>query len=384
VSGPVGPVVLAGTPTVVGTPAANSSQQAIQTVILRGNLEQTQAIAKNDPTLMKDTSTSAYYNQSVQGNQQLLSNGATTISLVKLVWGPISIQGNTAQATTYETWGTVYSDGQTELQENDRNVYTVVQSNGQWLIQADDHPDDQVAPAQSSGPGRRRPPPPIVAPSPPASVTPTGDISRNWSGYNATSGTFTSVTGTWIVPHVVGTAASAAAAASDATWVGIGGVSSRDLIQAGSEAQVAGPGDVVYDTWIELLPRSSQSIPLAVFPGDSLTTTISEDQSGSWTIALKNNTTGKTYQTTVQYRSSHSSAEWVEEAPSSGRSLIPLDSFGMVTFTNASTVRDGKTVNLVNAGAQAITMGGRGGQLLAVPSKLGSDGASFSVNETGG
>jgi hypothetical protein len=380
-TGSASPVAFAGTPTVVGTPAANPTDQAIQAVILRGNLEQSQAIARNDPTLMKDTSTSTYYNQSVQGNQQLSDAGATSIGLVKLVWGPISVQGSTAQATTYENWQTLYSNGQTELQENVRNVYTLTQSGNQWLIQADDHPDEQAQQTGTGGPTRRRPPPPSITTTPPAAVTPTTDQSRNWSGYDATSGTFTSVTGTWIVPHINASSANGATTAGDATWVGIGGVQSRDLIQAGSESDVVGPGDTVYDTWIEMLPRTSQTVPLAVLPGDSVTVTITQSQPGSWSIAMKNNTSGKTYQTTVKYQSSNSSAEWVEEAPSAQRGIIPLDNFGTVQFSNCTAVRDGKTLSLSDASAQAITMAGRGGQPLAVPSQLASDGRSFSVTQ---
>ena len=51
-------------------------------------------------------------------------------------------------------------------------------------------------------------------------------------------------------------------------------------------------------------------------------------------FALANNTTGQTYDTTQTYTSSHSSAEWVEEAPSGGRGgVLPLDNFGTIQFT---------------------------------------------------
>ena len=45
-----------------------------------------------------------------------------------------------------------------------------------------------------------------------------------------------------------------------------------------------------------------------------------------------------TYQTTLHYASSLSSAEWIEEAPSSGRRIIPIDDFGTVQFTAAMTI----------------------------------------------
>jgi hypothetical protein len=122
---------------------------------------------------------------------------------------------------------------------------------------------------------------------------------------------------------------------------------------------------------------------LAVRPGDSVTVSISEQSQGLWQISFQNNTTGKNYQTTVQYNSSNSSAEWVEEAPSgAGYGVMPLDSFGTINFSNASAVQNGQTVNLSQAGAQPITMLGSSGQKLAVPSSIGGDGASFSVSRT--
>src|SRR5205807_743579 len=67
--------------------------------------------------------------------------------------------------------------------------------------------------------------------------TPASSASRssNWSGYVANGGSFTAVTATWVVPQV-----SATSTGADATWVGIGGLNSRDLIQAGTQASVGG------------------------------------------------------------------------------------------------------------------------------------------------
>jgi hypothetical protein len=146
---------------------------------------------------------------------------------------------------------------------------------------------------------------------------------------------------------------------------------------------VSGSGSTQYEAWIEMLPRASRPVPLPVHAGDSVTVSISEQAPDQWLIDFKNNTTGQTYQTTRQYASSHSSAEWVEEAPSGGRGgVLPLDNFGTIQFTGGSTVKDGQTVNIADAGARAITMIGNNNQALAVPSNLADDGASFSVART--
>jgi hypothetical protein len=69
----------------------------------------------------------------------------------------------------------------------------------------------------------------------------------------------------------------------------------------------------------------------------------------------------------------------VEEAPSGGRRVLPLDQFGSVQFSAGSTVKNGTTDTLAKAGAVAITMADRYGQPIAKPSPLGADGSSFSV-----
>jgi hypothetical protein len=85
----------------------------------------------------------------------------------------------------------------------------------------------------------------------------------------------------------------------------------------------------------------------------------------------------------VQYASTRSSVEWVEEAPSAGRGgVLPIDDFGTVSFTGATAVKNGKPATLSQLGARPITMIGPSGQALAVPSGIGGDGSSFSVSRT--
>jgi hypothetical protein len=97
---------------------------------------------------------------------------------------------------------------------------------------------------------------------------------------------------------------------------------------------------------------------------------------------MTNNTSGQTYQTTVQYASSESSVEWIMEAPAASNGILPLDSFGSVAFTGASAVQNGQTLDISQTGAQSITMLNGKHQPLAVPTAIGSDGSSFSVART--
>jgi hypothetical protein len=353
---------------------APASQASIQAVIQQSNTEQAQALASGNPAVMSDTATAAYYRQMVQANQGLASQGVTSIELTRLNWGPISVSGSSATASTTETWITTFSDG-TTTESTDSNVYTLVQQAGTWLIEA-----DQTQPPAASTPGT---PGVGVQPTPQAPVPAVGvgaNTSHNWSGYAATGGRYTAVSGTWTVPQPRVNGATGVGA----TWVGIGGVTSHDLIQAGTQDVAAGGGQAQFQTWIETLPQASQQVPLAVEPGDSVTVSITEQGAGTgvWQISMHNNTSGQTYQTSVTYASSESSAEWIEEAPSGANGILPLDQFNSVSFSAVSAVQNAQTVDLSQTGAQAITMLNGSNQPLAVPSGIGSDGSSFSVART--
>lgn len=364
--GLVGLALLIGLSAAPGVLAASPQDiTAIQDVIQRSNAEQVQAIASRDPSGMADTVTSAHYDQLVGVNQNLLDSGVTSIKLINLDWGAITVSGTSATATTYETWSTVLADG-TNMRSRDQNDYTLVLEGGAWKIAADEHPN--TAPSSQSAP-------PTTQSAPVRT-----DTSHNWSGYAATGGTFTAVSGTWAIPPFNSAESNFGV---DAAWVGIGGVSSRDLIQAGTQETVAGTGHAEYQAWIETLPQASRPVNLSVHPGDSVSVSIDEAGANIWQIHFGNNTTGQTYDETVSYRSSHSSAEWVQEAPSGVRGgLLPLANFGTIAFSGGQAVKNGQTVSIADAGGTSITMVNGAEQALAVPSALGSDGASFSVART--
>ena len=351
--------------TATATPAASAAvpdaTTAIQAVIQQANAEQQQAFDHNDPQLMADTATAARYAELVQTNAALRNSGVTAIELVSMSFDQLSVSGSTAQATTTETWRATYADGST-VEGTSENDYIVVFDNGTWKVQSDVQPASPVDPSTTT-----------TTPGQPTSAEGIETTSQNWSGYVASGGTFTSVTGTWIVPAV-----SASRAGADATWVGIGGATTTDLLQAGTQAVVSG-GDVQYQAWIEMLPQSSQTVPLAISAGDTVTVTLTQQSTGVWSISIEDLATAQSYSTTIAYASTLSSAEWIEEAPSAGRGIVPLSEFGTVRFVAGSIVLDGKTLTLSEAAATAITMVDRFGQTLAAPSALAADGSGFSV-----
>ncbi len=350
-------------------PAAvvTDAESAIRGALERANAAQAEAFAAKTPLAMRETSTAAHYQDMVDTNRSLASAGISAIALVRIEFGDIRVDGAVAQATTFETWRTEYADGSVN-EQTDRNDYTLVNEDGAWKISANVQPAARpIAPVAD----------PAADPAPALQPATTASRSTNWSGYAASGGTFISVTGTWTVPNV-----SATTAGADATWVGIGGLDTEDLVQAGTMANVTGNGGVTYEAWIEMLPDSSRTVPLSVSAGDAVTVTLTERSADRWLIAMKNNTTGGTYSITVSYASTRTSAEWVQEAPSTGRGIVPLSSFGSVRFTGGTAVRDGTTLTIAALGARPISMYNRADQPLAIPSMLDAAGDGFSVTRT--
>lgn len=199
----------------------------------------------------------------------------------------------------------------------------------------------------------------------------------NWAGYIATGHTYSSVSGSWIVPHVADSAGNVA----DATWVGIGGAVSDDLIQAGTEVVPDDTGNLVYQAWYELLPDNSKPVPLPISPGDVVSVAVTEQSPGQWLISFTDATTGQSYTKTVQYDSTGSSADWIEEMPVEVDGVMRLDDFGAIHFSAGYAIADGKPVSIARSGARPIVMDNSDGSPVAIPSKL--DGASgFTVART--
>jgi len=204
--------------------------------------------------------------------------------------------------------------------------------------------------------------------------------SLNWAGYVSTEGSFTAVGGTWTIPSVP----SANRTSADATWVGIGGVTGHNLIQAGTQAITDPNGSVRYAAWYELLPDDMQQISFPVHAGDSISVSLEESDPGTWRVSYRNNTTGDTDHLDLSYNSDHSSAEWIQEMPSSNVGTLPLDNFGSISFSEGAAAVNGVHQTIAQTGAKEVTMISRNGSVLAAPSPLGNDGASFTVSRAGG
>jgi hypothetical protein len=162
--------------------------------------------------------------------------------------------------------------------------------------------------------------------TPPCGTTPPID-SMNWSGYYATCGPYTSVTGTFTVPSLVGPRTDAIVS----EWVGIDGATNTDLIQAGAyESQAC---DCVTPWW-EVLPAAATDIPMTVAANDQVTVTIDQVSGTSWEISLTDDTNHQTFSITRMYTGPATSAEWIVEDPSGdGGGLYPFSDYTTTTFS---------------------------------------------------
>ncbi len=210
------------------------------------------------------------------------------------------------------------------------------------------------------------------------SYPPADYSSSNWSGYFAHGGSYTQVSASWVVPSPTGNGSSTSA---DATWIGIGGITTSDLIQIGTDDTVSANGQVTSAAFYEMLPDSAITISsMHISSGDTIQAAVNQTTTGEWNLSITDTTSNQTFSMNVAYNSSLSSAEWIEEDPSDTQgNLLPLDNFGTVDFTQASTLDSNVAQNLTESKAYSIDMVNSSNQTVAATSSIGSDNASFSV-----
>ena len=214
--------------------------------------------------------------------------------------------------------------------------------------------------------------------------------SGNWSGYavTGTKGSVSDVKASWVVPAIQGTCPASDQFSS--FWVGIDGYSSNTVEQIGTDSDCQG-GQPVYYAWFEFYPHPSFTINnFSIQPGNVISAEVSSSgKSGTFTVTLKNVTTGQSFSTSTKIPSAaQSSAEWIAEAPYSG-GILPLADFGTVQFgqnytavagTNFATV-GGSTHALGSFGSNvSITMDTKDGTIKAQPSGLTNDNTSFTIS----
>src|ERR1035438_3012966 len=148
--------------------------------------------------------------------------------------------------------------------------------------------------------------------------------SANWGGYAVTGSSFTSATGSWIVPWVNCTGISGNEYA--AFWVGIDGYTSSTVEQTGTLSDCAGTSPD-YFAWVEFYPAPTYEITsVPISPGDVMWASVVYVD-GKFITTIKNMSTGKSASATATVPgAARSSAEWVTEAPCCTRNggILPL------------------------------------------------------------
>ena len=208
----------------------------------------------------------------------------------------------------------------------------------------------------------------------------------NWAGYAVTppaGQAVTAVRTTFVVPTVTDVVPGFAA-----TWAGIGGYSSSDLIQAGVGEQFAPGLGPSYYAWYETLPDpetpltgcSGTDRSCTVTPGDTVTVAITQGaNAGTWHIAMSDGTKWS-WQKDLAYTSSRSSAEWILEAPTVAvQTVLPLMSPTAFSSTNSYALSGGGARMIASGSPVTLQMLGLGIIAEGQPSALGSSGSSFNA-----
>jgi hypothetical protein len=218
----------------------------------------------------------------------------------------------------------------------------------------------------------------------------------------------TAAYGSWVVPAVTG---SRFTTAYSSFWVGIDGwIGSSTVEQIGTDSDI-NRGTPTYYAWYEFYPYEAMApiSSLTISPGDGISASVTYNTATSnFTLYIEDLKTTQSFSWTqsassLGYPTARISAEWIAEAPSSSRGVLPLAKFGTVKFGYDSTgvvgtcyatvggttgsigsfesvspnmVQEIAMANIVyNSRTHSYIVVG----LKAVPSSLTTDGTSFSV-----
>jgi hypothetical protein len=193
-------------------------------------------------------------------------------------------------------------------------------------------------------------------------------VSTQWAGYALRSGApHTQVSATWRLPPITCTQANA----NVSFWVGLGGIRSGNVEQAGVQA-LCRSGQPVYGSWWQLYPSPAAAV-FRVHPGDLIAAQVTNGSGGQVSIDLSDLSTRQHVRITRQTPGAQlTSAEIITEQ--SGTTVGPLSDFSSVTFSSARI--DGHPLN--QAGVYSVDMIDASGRLRAIPGTI-TAGATFTV-----
>ena len=193
--------------------------------------------------------------------------------------------------------------------------------------------------------------------------------STNWSGYAATTGTYTSVSANWTEPS--GTCSGSAKYSS--FWVGLDGYNSMSVEQTGSEVDCSG-SRAVYSAWYEMYPSPSVSYSNTVRPGDHFTASVTYTGSNHFSLKIADTTQGWSHTHTGTLAGApRSSAEVIVEAPccTASGGTLPLANFGTVNITGS--LANGSALGSAGGVTQIVMVDSAGRQKDSVSSLSGGE-----------
>ncbi|MEV6009120.1 G1 family glutamic endopeptidase [Streptomyces sp. NPDC051976] len=153
----------------------------------------------------------------------------------------------------------------------------------------------------------------------------------NWGGYIATGSRFTSVTGSWTMPHVT------CNSSNDlyAPWIGIDGYGSQTVEQTGVQVDCSS-GSPQYSGWYEMYPAAPRYFSNPVSAGDAFTASVTDTGGGSYTLKLTDTTKGWTKTATSRLSARDASAEAVIESPTGSYPSFSRQDFSGITVNGRS------------------------------------------------
>jgi hypothetical protein len=222
--------------------------------------------------------------------------------------------------------------------------------------------------------------------APSLDATTTLYTSYNWAGYaeNSSAGSVTSVVGTWTEPTVN---CAKGGTTYVATWVGIDGLTTSDLVQTGTQATCSG-GTASYGAWWEVLPAPETTISkVTVHAGDTITASVTySSSSGKFSMKIVDGSQSFTKTEKVSSATKvRESAECIVERPEVGGALSKLANFGTATFTSCTADVSGTTAGIGTFANvwQLDMVDNAGTAYLATTGSTSSSGTTFTTTWVG-
>ncbi len=168
-----------------------------------------------------------------------------------------------------------------------------------------------------------------------AATTTASAHSTDWSGWDVTGSTYTSVSAAWTVPTVT---CAAGETSYSADWVGLDGDGSNSVEQTGTSSDCSS-GTPTYSAWYEFYPAVAVSLTNTVKAGDKISASVvAVKGTDRFTLVVTDSTQRWTKTETGDSPSgTGASAEIIAEAPSGSErsdSVLPLADFKTVTFSD--------------------------------------------------